>query len=262
MTSTVHTLAHPSGTLDLTVDDQGQGRTYLLLHGGGGPQTVAPFARLLAEQRHARVITPVHPGFGGTHRPDWLTDVTTLAESYALLLDELGLTEVTVVGNSIGGWIAAELALAGSDRISAVVLVNAAGIHVPGHPIADTFSLTPAELSKLAFHDPAAFAVDPAALPEAARAVMAANRSALEVYSGPHAMADPGLRGRLAAVAAPALVVWGASDQVVDVDYGRAYAAAFPDSEFRLLLDTGHMPQIETPGQLLSVVADFAEARR
>ncbi|MET8130146.1 alpha/beta hydrolase [Streptomyces sp. NPDC005065] len=260
MTSTVHALSLPSGDLDLTVDDQGQGHPFLLLHGGGGPQTVAPFAGLLADQRPARVVAPVHPGFGGTTRPDWLTDVPGLARVYARLLEDLGLTNVAVVGNSIGGWIAAELALLGSDRISSVTLANAAGIHVPGHPIADISSITPAELSRLAFHDPAKFAVDPATLPAAARAVMAANRATLHIYAGPHDMADPGLRERLAKVTHPTLVVWGESDQVIDVDYGRAYATAIPQARFELLHRTGHMPQLETPEQLLSVVWDFADA--
>ncbi|WP_051696361.1 alpha/beta fold hydrolase [Streptomyces sp. NRRL S-244] len=268
MTTATHTLSLPSGaldvTLDVTVDEQGghseQSRSFLLLHGGAGPQTVTPFAGLLAGQRPARVFTPLHPGFGGTARPAWLADVPTLARVYARLLDELGLTDVTVVGNSIGGWIAAELALLGNDRISGVILVNAVGIDVPGHPVADASSLTPAELSRLAFHDPAKFAVDFTALPEAARTVMAANRAALEVYSGPHAMADPTLRERLAEIAHPALVAWGESDQVVDCAYGRAYAAAIPRARFDLLRGTGHMPQIETPEQLLPVVWDFADA--
>jgi pimeloyl-ACP methyl ester carboxylesterase len=264
VTSTARTitLTFDSGDVDLdfAVDERGQGHPFLLLHGGGGPQTVTGFAGLLAEQRPARVMTPVHPGFGGTTRPDWLTDVPALAQVYVRLLDELGLEDVTVVGNSIGGWIAAELALLGSDRISSVVLVNAAGIHVTGHPVADPFTLTPAELSALAFHDPAKFAVDPSTFSEAQRAVAVTNQAALRVYSGPHAMADPTLRERLAKVTHPVLVAWGESDQVVDTEYGRVYAAAVPGARFALLPRTGHMPQIETPGQLLPVVWDFADA--
>ncbi|MFF3707955.1 alpha/beta fold hydrolase [Streptomyces phaeochromogenes] len=261
MTRSTHTITLDQGTLDVTVDLHGQqGRPFLLLHGGGGPQTVSPFAGLLAEQRPARVFTPVHPGFDGTDRPDWLTDVTMLAQVYARLLDALDLRDVAVVGNSIGGWIAAELAALGSDRISSVNLVNAVGIQVPGHPIADTFSLTPLELSRLSFHDPSKFRFDPSALTEAQRAVMAANRATLQVYSGPHAMADPSLTDRLAKVTHPTLVAWGASDQVVDADYGRAYAQAIPEAEFRLLEGTGHMPQSETPEQLLPVLWDFADA--
>ncbi|MDQ0774760.1 pimeloyl-ACP methyl ester carboxylesterase [Streptomyces aurantiacus] len=260
-TRSTHTLQLDQGTLDVTVDVHGeQGHPFLLLHGGGGPQTVAPFAGLLAEQRPARVFTPVHPGFGGTVRPDWLTDVTTLAQVYAHLLDALDLRDVAVVGNSIGGWIAAELAALGSDRITSVTLVNAVGIPVTGHPIADTFSLTPVALSRLSFHDPSKFRFDPSTLTEAQLAVMAANRAALQVYSGPYAMADPTLPDRLAKIAHPTRVAWGASDQVVDADYGRAYAQAVPGAEFRLLEGTGHMPQIETPEQLLPVVWDFADA--
>jgi pimeloyl-ACP methyl ester carboxylesterase len=261
MTRSTHTLTLDQGTLDVTVDLYGeQGHPFLLLHGGGGPQTVAPFAGLLAEQRPARVFTPVHPGFDGTVRPEWLTDVTTLAQVYAQLLDALDLRDVAVVGNSIGGWTAAELAALGSDRISSVTLVNAVGIPVPGHPIADTFSLTPVELSRLSFHDPSKFRFDPSALTEAQRAVLAANRATLQVYSGPHDMADPTLSERLAKVTHPTLVAWGASDQVVDADYGRAYAQAVPDAEFRLLEGTGHMPQTETPEQFLPVLWDFADA--
>ncbi|MEV5276845.1 alpha/beta hydrolase [Streptomyces sp. NPDC051994] len=258
MTSTVHALTLPAGSLDVTVEDRGQGRVVLLLHGGGGPQTVASFAQLMAEQRQFRIITPVHPGFAGTPRPDWLTDVAGLAEAYAALLDELGLTDVTVVGNSMGGWIAAELALRAGDRISGMVLVNAVGIHVPGHPVADTFSLTPAELSRLSFHDPAKSPV-PAAPTDAQRAAVAANRAALTVYAGPHAMADPTLRERLAKVEPPVLVAWGESDQVVDSAYGRAWATAIPGARFELLHRTGHLPQIETPDQLLAVVGHFAD---
>ncbi|MFI9644853.1 alpha/beta fold hydrolase [Streptomyces sp. NPDC052040] len=265
MTSTAHThtltLTLDSGDVDLTygVDERGDGRPFLLLHGGGGPATVAGFAGLLADQRAARVITPVHPGFGGTTRPDWLTGVPALARIYVRLLDELGLSGVTVVGNSIGGWIAAEMALLGSDRISGVVLVNAVGVDVPGHPVADPFTLTPAELSVLSFHDVEKFRIDPSTFSDEQRAAAAANRAALQVYSGPYAMADPTLRERLAKVTHPVLVAWGESDQVCDTAYGQAYAAAIPGARFELLPGTGHMPQIETPEQLLTTVWDFAD---
>jgi pimeloyl-ACP methyl ester carboxylesterase len=115
---------------------------FLLLHGGGGPVTVTGFGELLAAERPARVISPYHPGFGGSPRPEALTTVGELAALYAELIDQLGLDDVTVVGNSIGGWIAAEMVLLKSPRISRIILVNAVGIEVPGHPVADFFSLT------------------------------------------------------------------------------------------------------------------------
>src|SRR6266699_4189937 len=85
------------GTVELSVTERGEGHPLLLLHGGGGPLTVAGFADLLAAERPARVITPTHPGFAGTPRPDSLTSVRGLAAVYAALLAELGIEGVTVV---------------------------------------------------------------------------------------------------------------------------------------------------------------------
>jgi pimeloyl-ACP methyl ester carboxylesterase len=248
------------GAVPVTYGGRGTGHPFVLLHGGAGPQSVTGFADQLAEVGPARVITPVHPGFAGTPRPAALSSIASLARLYATLLDELGLADVTVVGNSIGGWIAAEMALAGSARISGVVLVDACGIEVPGHPVADFFSLTLDQVAELSYHDPGPFRIDPAAMSAEQRAAMAGNRGALAVYGGT-AMADPGLRARLGQVSVPTLVVWGDSDRIVDPDYGRAYAAAIPGAQFRLLPATGHVPQIETPDQLLGAIRDFAAPR-
>lgn len=250
-----------AGSVEVTLTERGQGHPFLILHGGGGPQTVTGFADLLATTEHARVIIPTHPGFGGTTRPGDLTSVGGLAALYLALLAELDLTDVTVVGNSIGGWIAAEMAVLGSARISSFILVDAAGIEVPGHPVADFFALTMDQVAQLSYHDPAKFGIDPAALPPAAQAIMAGNRAALAVYGGT-AMTDPGLAIRLAGITVPTpptLVLWGDADRIVDPDYGRAYAAAIPGAQFRLLTATGHLPQIETPDQLLPAVWDFAD---
>jgi pimeloyl-ACP methyl ester carboxylesterase len=245
------------GAVPVSYGDRGTGHPFLLLHGGAGPQSVTGFADRLGEAGPARVVTPVHPGFAGTPRPAGLNSIAGLARLYVSLLDGLGLDGVTVVGNSVGGWIAAEMALAGSARITGVVLVDACGIEVPGHPVADFFSLTLDQVAELSYHNPGPFRIDPAAMSAEQRAAMAGNREALAVYGGT-AMADPGLRARLGQVTVPALVVWGDSDRIVDPGYGQAYAAAIPGARFRLLPATGHVPQIETPAQLLSAIRDFA----
>src|SRR6266550_3258624 len=246
------------GTVELSVTEKGEGHPLLLLHGGGGPLTLNGFADLLAAQRPARVITPTHPGFGGTPRPASLASVPGLAALYIALLADLGLRDVTVIGNSIGGWIAAEMALLDTSRISSFVLVDAVGIEVRGHPIADFFSLTPRQVAEISYHDPDRFGIDPSKLSPEALTMMAGNRATLGVYA-PTSMNDAGLAGRLEGVTTPTLVVWGDSDQIADADYGRAFADAIPGARFQLLRDTGHLPQIETPEQLLDAVWTFAE---
>ena len=178
MITTTHTVNLDGvGPVDVTVNEHGAGQPFLLLHGGGGPDTVAGFADLLATTHHVRVLIPVHPGFGGTPRPEALSTVSGLAALYVALLDQLGLTDVTVIGNSIGGWIASEMALLASPRVSGIILVDAAGIEVPGHPVADFFSLTLDQVFQLSYHAPAPFRIDPSTLPAAAQALAAANRT-------------------------------------------------------------------------------------
>jgi pimeloyl-ACP methyl ester carboxylesterase len=259
-TDTKHNLiVEGIGPVEVTVADAGSGHPFLLLHGGAGPLSVAGFAGLLTSTRPARVITPTHPGFSATPRPDGLDTVAGLARVYVALLDQFEVEDVTVIGNSIGGWIASEMMLLGSPRIGSVVLVDGVGIEVAGHPVVDFFSLTLDQVAEYSYHDPERFRIDPTAMSDAQRAVFAGNRATLAVYGG-QSMGDPSLRGRLENVTVPALVVWGDSDRIVDVDYGRAFAAAIPGATFVLLPDTGHVPQIETPEQVLTSIWDFAAA--
>ncbi len=259
-TSTQYTVS-PEGTgpVEVSVAEYGSGQPFLLLHGGAGPQSVTGFAEKFAAAHDVRVLVPTHPGFGGTVRPETLDSVARLAALYQALLDHLGLTDVTVIGNSIGGWIAAEIALLRSPRVSGIVLIDAVGIEVPGHPVADFFALTMDQVFELSFHNPDPFRINPATLPPAAQAVAAGNRAAIAAYAGT-GMTDPALAARLGTLEIPALVLWGESDGIADADYGRAYAAAIPMSRFQLLPATGHNPQLETPDQVVHAIWDSADA--
>jgi pimeloyl-ACP methyl ester carboxylesterase len=244
------------GPVRVDVTEYGTGRPFLLLHGGAGPQSVAGFGEMLAATG-SRVIVPVHPGFGGTERPEYLHSMRGLALTYTYLLDELDLAGVTVIGNSIGGWIAAEMAVHASPRISGVVLVDAGGLDVEDHPAADFFSLTPDQVTEMAYYQPDKFRVDPATLPEQARAAMAGNQAALQAYTA-DGMTDPTLLGRLGSVRVPALVVWGAADRIYPAEHGEAFAKAIPGARLVVLDEAGHLPQLETPSALLAAVLDFA----
>jgi pimeloyl-ACP methyl ester carboxylesterase len=114
--------------------------------------------------------------------------------------------------------------------------------------------LTLREIQALSFNNPASFRVDPSTVPDAQKAIMAANAATLAVYVGSQAMADPTLLGRLSGVSIPTLVLWGESDRIVEPAYGQAYAAAIPGARFEVLPGTGHLPQLETPELVLKAI--------
>jgi pimeloyl-ACP methyl ester carboxylesterase len=241
--------------LEVTIDQQGEGRPVLLLHGGGGPPSMGSLPSALAQD--VEVIAPVHPGFAGTPRPDWYTGIDDLALTYLRLLEQRDLRDVLVVGSSIGGWIASEMAVREHERITGTVLLNAVGINVEGIDLADFFSLTPEQLIAYAFHDPAA-APDPTQLPPQAREIQAANAATLAVYAREPYMHDPKLRRRLALVPTPVAAIWGQSDQIAPVPYGRAYAASFPGGRFEPIPNAGHLPHLEQPEAVLEAIRRFA----
>src|SRR5436190_6719777 len=204
--TTRYTVTRPgyATPVELSVVEVGAGHPFLLLHGGAGPASFLSFASQLGAQRPARVLVPTHPGFNGTPRPADIADVRALAALYVALLDRLDLRDVTVVGNSIGGWIAAEIALLNSPRGPSVVVMNGVGIDVPGHPVADFFALSLDELTDLSYHDPARFRLDPTTVTERQKAIMGTNRQAIALYGG-KTMTDPTLADRLDKVTVPTL---------------------------------------------------------
>ncbi|GCE31368.1 alpha/beta hydrolase [Dictyobacter alpinus] len=247
--------------LTLRVDEGGSGRPVLLLHGGGGPQTMLELSKVLSKRMH--VLLPTHPGFAGEPRPEWFDSIDDLALAYLDLLKRLDLHDVLVIGSSMGGWITSAMALHDTERrLSGLVLVDAGGIQVEGYPIPDVSTLTPDELAALSYHNPAAFRIDPATItPEQAQA-RAANVRALYVYDQGQGMGDPRLRRRLKHVSVPVLVVWGASDRVIRPEYGQVYAQSFPNARFELIPEAGHLPQFEQPQRLLNLVLEFADSIR
>lgn len=241
-----------------TISDTGAGRPILLLHGGGGPATMVGLAQAL--NKKARILLPTHPGFEGTPRPPQFDSVAALARFYLNLLDTLDLNEVVVIGSSIGGWIAAEMALAGARRINGLVLLNPIGIEVPGEAISDVTGLSPAALAHLAHHNPEMMLANtPPPTPER-QVIRAANFAALAAYSQGPAMVDLALRAKLASVQVPALVVWGESDRIASPGYGKAFASAFAKGKYVAIAEAGHLPQIEQPARVKVQIDDFIES--
>jgi len=260
-TPTTRTVTLPTG-IDLTLTEHGadtDGKAVLALHSGTGPRTMAGISGALSQ--HTRVITPTHPGFDGTPRPDRLATVADLAEAYLDLLDQLDLSNVMLVGNSVGGWIAAEMALRDNhNRIGALVLINAVGIHakLTKNQVVDTRVVDPAKIGALSFANPA-FRPDFAALSDQQRAGIAANQKTLAQYGGEHFTYDPTLRGRLHRVTLPVLAVWGEQDGIAPIGYGRGYAETFPNGHFAPIANAGHFPQVEQLDATLGAIGHFVD---
>ncbi|PRC93218.1 alpha/beta fold hydrolase [Solimicrobium silvestre] len=237
------------------ISDKGTGRAILVLHGGGGVSTVFGLSQALVAQ--ARVILPTHPGFDGTPRPAHLASVTELAHFYLTLLEKLGLDDVVVIGSSIGGWIAAEMAVINASRIKGLILLNSVGIQVPGETLTDVSRLTPPELIRLASHNPELILRNMPPPTAERQAIQAANAASLAAYTKSTSMMAPGLREKLALVAVPVLVLWGESDGIAAPNYGKAYAEAFAKGKFELITEAGHLPQIEQPARVLAHIENF-----
>src|SRR3954462_14290331 len=147
--------------VDLELQESGPGSPVLLLHGAEGFDQRQPFRAPFAAQR--RLIAPSHPGFGKSSLPEWLDSVDDIAHIYLELLDTLGLSKVDVVGCSIGGWIAAEMATKVPERVGRRVMVGPVGFKVASQEKLDPpdiFALPKADVQKLLYHDPAKMAPD------------------------------------------------------------------------------------------------------
>lgn len=248
--------------LDINFIKDGVGRPALVLHGGGGPFTVAAISAHLAKSM--QVFTPTHPGWNGTMRPERFNKVADLADAYLTFLQQSGLRDVLIIGSSVGGWIAAEMASRDhAGLVGAVVLINSVGIEVPGQPMPNFFGLTPRQIAEHSFFDPDRFYVDPSTFPPERVAQQKANIVTMRVFAGAPYMHDPSLQDRLAVVKVPTLLIWGEADRIVTPAYGRAFAAAFTAAAFALVPRAGHLPQMERPDETFALIDRFrAQAAR
>ena len=245
-----------SDGVPLTLDELGSGRAIVVIHGGGGPRTMGPLVTHLAGQHH--VLAPTLPGWDGTPRPDALRSVGQLADTLTQWLADTDLNEIVVVGSSLGGWVAAELAIRdrGIGRIAGVAILDGVGAEIPSHPMRDFFSLDPRGIAEYSWHDPQRGFLDPATLTDAQRQAIAANMSTLRLVAGER-MLDPTLLGRISDVTIPTLVLWGAADRIVAPEYGRAYAAAFANAQFKVIEQAGHLPHLEQPEATLATLDEW-----
>ena len=177
---------------------------------------------------------------------------------------------VSVIGFGFGGWIAAELAVAGHKRLDRLILVDPVGIKLGGREdrdIAHMFNTHPAELNRLAWHDPSNRPAGTYGLgwqttisdemTDAQMISLARNWDSLCLFAWRPHMFNPQLKHWLHRISVPTLVLWGESDRIVTPEYGRRYADLIPDAEFETIPRAGHHPELEQPDQFVSIVERF-----
>jgi pimeloyl-ACP methyl ester carboxylesterase len=247
------------GETELVVVKGGKGKPLIILHGELGWPGWPSWNSALAAER--TLLIPQHPGFGKTPMADWIMSIRDLAGFYQRYVREQRLAPVDVLGHSLGGWIAAEMAACDPKQFHKMLLVAPTGIRPPEGEIMDMFTVTArtylsrgaanasaAEFAKLfgGEHTPEQFEAW-----EDARAETA--RLAWEPY-----MFNPSLPHLLEGIEGlPTMLIWGKQDPVVPISAAEVYRRAIRGSEIAAIDNCGHWPGAEQPAEFLKLVRSF-----
>ncbi len=234
----------------------GTGATLLFLHGPQGFAGSDAAVERLAQRFD--VLAPDHPGYGKSDSPDWLDDVADLSFFYLDLLDALWLGKVVLVGHSLGGWIALEMAVRSTQRIRGLALAAPAGIRIVGVPRADMFIVSPDELARLLFagDGSAAWAAAQQATPEL-QEIFYKNRFAAAKLCWQPRLYDPKLEKWLHRIDRPTRLIWGEEDKIIPPAYGPRLAELIQGASVATIPRAGHLLHVEAPQLFADEVARF-----
>lgn len=252
--------------VSITLRRAGAGEPLLYLHSATNEVALwGPGLSGLAAR--AALIAPVHPGFPGSDGVERIDHISDLVLHYVDLLDALGIARAHVVGSSLGGWIAAELASLYPERVGSLVLCGAAGLWIEGAPIAEAFNVLPDQLAERLYfdqqhpmarmlHAAAEMPVDAPLPEEMLLAFHQSNEATARVAWNPY-FHNPKLEGRLDRISAPTLVLWGGEDRFIPPAHGERYAARIRGATLQLIPACGHLPVIERPDAFVTAVQAF-----
>ena len=232
----------------------GNGLPLLFLHGASGHAGWLPVFDQLSAQFD--VIAPEHPGFGSSDDPSWLDRPSDLAYFYLDLIEKMKLDRVHLMGTSLGGWIAAELAVRNTCRLATLTLICAVGIVPDGAPIDDMFRMSSEENARRFYFNPERARRRVELLAQADARILVRNRSTVVRLAYPH-FANPDLAKWLHRIDVPTLLIWGANDGLVPVRFGETYGRLIPNSHLVVIPDAGHAPFEEKPEAFLAAVTNF-----
>jgi pimeloyl-ACP methyl ester carboxylesterase len=236
----------------------GEGQPLVFLHGAGGPDLDQNFLQALAEKYH--VYAPLLPGYGDSEECAELRDMLDFTLHTWDVVDALSVRDPILVGFSMGGMIASEMAAVAPHDVSRLALIAPAGLWLDDHPVPDLFSAMPFELPKYLFHDTEAGAKaiganfdlsDPSFLQtflvRNARQLGAAGKILFPIP-------ERGLAGRLYRIRAKTLLIWGESDRLVPPVYARAFQSALPHADLVMIPEAGHMVTFEKTAEVSKAI--------
>lgn len=269
----------PVNTIELGPEQSADAKTIVFVHGlsGSWPNWLEQLSVFAA--RH-RVIALDLPGFGHSPMPREEISISGYARILDRLLGQLGVDAAVVVGNSMGGFISAELAIAYPQRVERLVLVSAAGLSTYNHRGSVTAlpAMRHIERSLLALGAWTASKSDTVArrarLRDATLSVVVRHPSKLDsaiaaeqlrgagkpgFMQGFEAVLHYDIRERLPEIACPTLIVWGEQDRLISVRDADVFAELIPNSRKVVYGDTGHMAMLERPESFNALLEEFLE---
>ena len=246
------------GSIRIEVERRGSGTPILVLPSEEGFEAQSDALADLA--RDHELIIPSSPGFGRSERPDWITNPDDFAYILLDLVESLKLGRVPVIGFSLGGWTAAEMAIKDDSLIAKLVLVDSYGVKLGGpydRDIADIWLLHPSKVTALKWSDPEKGKRDYSTWSDDDLAIVARNLESFARFCWEPYMHDPKLKHRLHRIQVPTLLIWGEQDGVVSAQYGEQFAKLIPGARFASIPAAGHFPHIEQPQAFLRELHAF-----
>jgi pimeloyl-ACP methyl ester carboxylesterase len=242
--------------VETVVQVAGDGEPLVFFHAAG---TVTGFDALLPLAERFRLIVPFHPGYGPSADDTTVDSIHDLRRHYLDLLDELGVDDFALTGQSMGGWLAANFAIDHAHRIKRLVLAAPVGLKVDEHPTLDIFAVPGEELPAYLTADLSVFdghvpmPPTPEFLADRYRELTSTARLLWA------RMYDLKLARWLHRLTMPTLIVWGDADRIVPVEHAAVWADLVPAAEVKTLPGVGHLIFEESSDAVEAVAAFVGE---
>lgn len=240
------------GGIPLRMVRGGEGSCVLFLHGAAGLQGWLPFFGALSSSHE--VVATEHPGFGLSHGQAWADSIAKLADFYVSFLARGELGKVHLIGSSLGGWLASEIAIRDQSMLESMVLLAPAGMRSAEIPVPDMLSWSYPELMRQVFADPK-IAEQVIAQPlSPAQQDLRAHNGVAVARIGRDGFCNPDLAKLLSAVNVETTIIWGDTDRVTPTGYAPLWKHAMPHAHLHIIPECGHLPHIERLSKVMEAI--------